>query len=126
MKIKKHPFRLPLTPTLKEIIEASKETSRGEWVFCSLTSSHKPIHTNTLLAALKAQGVTDHMLHGFRSSFRTLAAEHQREHGCSAEAIEAQLHHTIGNSVMRSYMRSDFLDERRRLMEWWETYLKDF
>ncbi|BCD67343.1 hypothetical protein NitYY0918_C0227 [Nitratiruptor sp. YY09-18] len=28
----------------------------------------------------------------------------------SAEVIEAQLHHQIGSSVTRAYMRSDFLE----------------
>jgi len=50
--------------------------------------------------------------------------EHQKEHGCSREAIEAQLHHTIGSKVTQSYLRSDFLEERRKLMRWWEEYLK--
>ena len=51
--------------------------------------------------------------HGFRSSFSTLCYENQRLHGFSYEVIETQLAH----KVVRAYMRSDFLEERKQLSQ---------
>ncbi len=123
MKNKQEPFRLPLTSTLIDILTQMQKFSLGDFVFCSLNNAHKPIHSNALLTALKTQGITEHTPHGFRSSFETIAMERQKEHGYSFEAIEAQLHHNIGTKVTRSYLRTDFLEERYKLLEWWEDYL---
>ena len=80
---------------------------------------------NTLNVAHKRLGIHDHNAHGWRSSFSTICYEHQREHGFGAEVIEAQLAHKFGNNVTRAYMRSDFLEERRKLLKWWEGYLNE-
>jgi len=77
----------------------------------------------TLVRTIKRYGY-NHQAHGFRTSFSTIAYEKQKEHGFSAEVIEAQLAHAIGNTVTRAYMRSDFLKERRKLLEWWEEFLE--
>lgn len=127
MKIKEKDFRLPLTDRILEILEQIKPYSyhlQG-FVFPAITKKSSPVNGNTLRKELKKFGYKGkHTLHGFRSSFQTIAAEHQREHKISIEAIEAQLHHAIGNKVTQAYLRSDFLDERRELLEWWERYLK--
>ena len=122
----KREFRLPLTQRLIEIIEATRELTgdRSEYVFCSPTSPKKMLSDAALGAAHKRLGITDHTAHGWRSSFSTICYERQRDHGFSAEVIEAQLHHAIGNRVVRAYMRSDFLDERRELLEWWGRFLR--
>ena len=41
----------------------------------------------------------------------------------SADAIERQLAHVEGNSVRAAYNYADYLDERRRMMQWWAEYL---
>ena len=45
------------------------------------------------------------------------------EHGWSADAIERQHAHVEGNSVRAAYNYADYLDERRRMMQWWADYL---
>ena len=58
--------------------------------------------------------------HGFRSTFRTWAAE------CTDtpfEVCEAALAHTQGNKVVMAYQRGDFFDKRRKLMEDWASYV---
>ncbi len=125
MKVKHSDYRLPLTPRVMELLEEAKQLTYGisEYVFAGPTFSTRPPSDNSLRNLLH-QIAPEHSLHGFRSSFQTLAMEHQKEHGCSFEAIEAQLHHIIGSKVTQSYLRSDFLEERRKLMRWWEEYLK--
>jgi len=69
------------------------------------------------------QGI--HTPHGWRSSFQTIAAEKYKEHKFPFEVIESQLHHKIGDKVTQAYLRTDFLDERRELLKWWEGFLTD-
>jgi integrase len=52
-------------------------------------------------------------IHGFRASFRTWAAEAT---SFAPDLVEAALAHTIGNTVERSYNRSQLVERRRALM----------
>jgi len=123
MKIKQE-FRLPLTDKMIEILENMKSLTYGnKYVFCGMTTTLKPLSENTLGYALKRMDILNHTPHGFRSSFSTLAYEHQKTHGFSSEVIETQLSHSVGGSVKMAYLRSDFLEERRELLEWWEKFI---
>ncbi|BAF70440.1 tyrosine-type recombinase/integrase [Nitratiruptor sp. SB155-2] len=126
MKTKNQPFRIPLTDAIVKVIQQAKAIASpySEIVFGSPINAHKPISDNTLRKVLKIDlNEPEQDLHGFRSSFETIALEHQKEHGCSFEAIEAQLHHNIGSKVTQSYLRSDFLEDRKELLNWWANYL---
>ena len=81
--------------------------------------SGKPLSDNCLSLRARKDGLGC-TPHGFRSSFRDWAAENS---GASYEAIELSLAHVAGNAVVRSYFRSDLLEERRGLMEAWANYL---
>jgi len=54
--------------------------------------------------------------HGFRSSLRTWLAEAT---DAPHEVAETVLQHVAGTSVQLAYRRTDFLDQRRILMERW-------
>jgi len=54
--------------------------------------------------------------HGFRSSFRTWCAEAT---DAPREIAESALAHVVGGSVERAYRRTDYLEQRRELMEQW-------
>ncbi len=58
--------------------------------------------------------------HGFRSSFRTRCAEAT---DTPREVAETALGHTTGTKVERSYRRTDFLEQRRILMERWSGHV---
>jgi integrase len=58
--------------------------------------------------------------HGFRSTFRTWAAE---QTSTPHEICEAALAHTQGDKVVAAYQRGDLLDKRRRLMDAWAAYV---
>ena len=53
--------------------------------------------------------------HGFRSTFRVWAAENNVQY----EVAEKCLMHTVGNAVYKAYQRSDFLEQRREVMQRW-------
>jgi integrase len=124
MKAAHSDFRLPLTDTLLEILEYFKQLSGNmEYVFIS-SKTNKPISENFLPYQYKKLGYQGiHTPHGWRSSFQTIAAEKYKEHKFPFEVIEAQLHHKIGNKVTQAYLRTDFLEERRKLLKWWEDFL---
>ena len=60
-------------------------------------------------------------VHGFRSSFRTWAAERTNY---PREICEVALAHTVGDETERAYQRGDLLDKRRRLMEQWSAFCR--
>ncbi len=120
----REPFRLPLTDaTINILREVEKYNSGNKYVFSSMLSKGKMLSENTLGYALKRMGIDNHTPHGFRSSFSTICYENHKLHGFSSEVIESQLAHSIGNKVKLSYLRSDFLTERRELLKWWDEWL---
>jgi integrase len=58
-------------------------------------------------------------VHGFRSAFRTWAAERSN---FQREVAEAALAHVVGDQVERSYQRGDLFEKRRKLMDAWASY----
>jgi integrase len=77
---------------------------------------------NTLNAALRAMGYSaDEMTaHGFRATARTIL--HERL-GFSPDVIEAQLAHSVRDSLGRAYNRTEFVDQRRQMLQAWADYL---
>ena len=123
MKATHSEFRLPLTNTLIKILEYFKQFNSKDFVFIS-AQTNKQISENFLAYHYKKLGLKGiHSPHGWRSAFRTIAAECLGEHKCGIEAIEAQLHHKLGNKVVQAYLRTDFLEHRRKLLQWWEDKL---
>jgi integrase len=59
-------------------------------------------------------------IHGFRSSFRTWAAE---QTNFPREVGEQALAHTISDKVERAYKRTTLFDKRRQLMAAWAKYV---
>lgn len=59
--------------------------------------------------------------HGLRSTFRDWAAERT---SYPREVAEMALAHDVGSAVERAYRRSDFIEQRRRLMEDWSEFLR--
>jgi len=68
---------------------------------------------NTMCRALKKMGLNT-TLHGLRS----LITDVLNENEFHTDAIERQLDHVEGNKVRRAYLRSDFMDKRKQMMQW--------
>ena len=71
---------------------------------------------------LRALGVEDAVVHGFRGAFATFAAEKTTS---PFEIRESCLAHKIGTAVSQSYNHSDFLEKRRELLETWAAFVTD-
>jgi integrase len=60
--------------------------------------------------------------HGFRAMARTLLDEKLR---MRIDLIEHQLAHTVRDALGRAYNRTQFLSERREMMQAWADYLDE-
>lgn len=74
---------------------------------------HAIMSENTLRLALHRLGfkVTAHGL-------RSLITDVLNENGFNSDAIERQLDHVEKNKIRRAYLRSNFTDERAKMMQW--------
>ena len=97
-------------------------TERNAYVFRGERHHDRPMSENTVNAALRAMGfAADEMTgHGFRATARTMLVERL---GVDESVIEAQLAHSVKDSLGRAYNRTEFVDQRRTMMQTWADYL---
>ena len=97
-------------------------TGHGRYVFPSPRTSERPMSDNAVLSALRRMGFPkDEMTgHGFRAMARTMLAERL---GVDEAVIEAQLAHTVSGALGRAYNRTQFIEQRRSMMQAWAGYL---
>lgn len=94
-------------------------TGHRELLFPGERSPAKPISENTLCYAMGRMGYAGIATpHGFRA----LASTVLNEEGFDPDVIERQLAHAERNKVRAAYHRAEYLDDRRRLLQW----LSDF
>ena len=112
-------FRVPLSEEAKRIINIAKDRTPNDFIF----ANHKgnTLSDASMSSIMKRAGV-DARPHGFRSTLRTWIAETQ---SVSLEVAEMVLAHRPASKVVRAYERTDFLDQRREIMEKWALYLLD-
>jgi integrase len=106
-------FRQPLTTAARAVLDAMPR--RGDLVFPSERTG-RALSDVALQGLAKKAGVT---CHGFRSSFSTWGADNSHDE----TVIEHCLHHLTGNSVSRSYNRSEYIDRRRAIMDAWAAHV---
>ena len=97
-------------------------TGKGVYVFPGLRPG-RPISDGTVNKALRTLGYdtrTEITGHGFRAMARTVIAE--RLH-LDTQWIERQLSHKTSERLGESYDRTQFLDDRKKMMQTWADYL---
>lgn len=104
---------VPLPPQCLAIFEKLRALGDPEFV-CRMSE-------NTMIFAMYRMGYHSRAtVHGFRSTFSTIA----NESGLwNPDAIERQLAHVPGNVVRSAYNAAQYLPERRKMMEWWNDFL---
>ncbi|MDE2905789.1 MAG: site-specific integrase, partial [Acidobacteriota bacterium] len=113
--------RVPLSDAAVAVLEGMKAHSDGaadSLIFPGVGG--RRLNSDTLIKALRRATGTDADVHGFRSSFRTWAAERS---GATRNVAELALAHVVGGAVERSYARSDLFDQRRVLMDGWAAFV---
>lgn len=97
-------------------------TGRSPYVFRGERHHHRAMSENTVNAALRAMGFPGDEVtgHGFRATARTMLAERL---GLPIEVVEAQLAHSVKDSLGRAYNRTEYLKQRRQMLQTWADYL---
>lgn len=115
------PHLVPLSRQAVTVLSGLQEMNgAGRLVFPSMTSREKPMSENTILYALYRMGYHGRATgHGFRATASTLL----NEMAWRPDVIERQLAHKEGNKVRAAYHRSEYLPERRKMMQAWADYL---
>ena len=109
--------RIPLSVEARAVIAQASRFRRDGFLFPSVRKG--VISDATMSRMMERRGMAERP-HGFRSSFRDWCAEAT---GTPREVAEAALAHIDGSKTERAYRRTDFLDERRRLMERWAGFV---
>ena len=123
MKVKKKIHHVPLSNITFEIFSNHKIKSvDSPYCFPSPKNKSKSIVAESLLQAIRRVGISpdEFTTHGNRHSAATLIGNHLPQH--RRDVVDAQLHHKIPG-VSGIYNQSDFLEERKPLMEDWSNYL---
>lgn len=121
-------FVVPLSRQAVVLIHELKTTGQpGSLLFPGLRSPERPISDNTLLSAYRYMGFAKDELsaHGWRSTFSTIANQQKLNWKIDSDIIEAALSHKSGDKIRDIYNRTDYFDERRRLMQLWADYLDE-
>lgn len=110
-------FRVPLVPEAMEAIEQAKRHARGGYLF---PSTRNGVISDMTMSMLMARADLDARPHGFRSSLRDWIAEAT---DTPHDVAETTLGHIVGGKVERAYRRTDFLEQRRKLLERWAKHV---
>lgn len=110
-------FRVPLAAEAQGVIAEARRHARGGYLFPSV---RKGVISDATMSRLMERRGLEARPHGFRSSLRVWLAEAT---DASHEVAETMLGHVVGSAVVRAYRRTDFLEQRRVLLERWASHL---
>ncbi len=117
------PHKVPLAHQAVDILrELKKMTGEGRFVFAQAANPEKHISTDTVRLAFRACGVSSDSFtpHGSRATAATMLQEILK---FSKAPIERQLSHKVPDVNGTAYDRTQFIDERRVMMQEWADYL---
>ena len=115
-------FLVPLSVQALEVLATMKPLSgHGVLVFPSPRDSKKQLSDVTFNRALDRMGYKGTATaHGFRALFSTSANQSGK---WNPDAIERQLAH-VSASVRATYNRAEYIEERKRMMQWYADFLE--
>ena len=120
----KSPHRVPLSVRAVEILEAQRVTAAHLTLVFPSSRGNAPsdmILTEFLrgVEAVSSEAGRTATAHGFRSSFRDWASES----GYPRDNAERALAHVVKNRTEEAYHRTDLLEQRRGMMQFWARYV---
>ena len=114
----KREHRVPLSAPALALLRALPHEQGNPYVFIGSRSKLSP---GAMMMVLQRMGRADATtIHGFRSSFRTWAAERTN---FPPEVAELSLAHSVSTAVEKAYKRTSLFDHRARLMQQWAEYV---
>jgi integrase len=118
MKARRHHL-VPLSHEAVAILDEARQLSNGDLVFPTVRG--KALSDMTLTKLTRDLGWADRCtVHGIRSSFREWCA---LEAKVPDRIAEAALAHVDKDRVQAAYLRSNFVEERRKLMQSWADFI---
>jgi integrase len=137
------PHLVPLPKQAVTVLrDLHKLTGHATMVFRGERHHHRAMSENTINAALRAMGFSAEEVtgHGFRATARTMLHERagppqtripqcaarrysSERLGFSPDVIEAQLAHSVRDSLGRAYNRTEFVEQRRAMLQAWADFL---
>ena len=116
----RRPHTVPLSPRCLEILDEVSNLRRDDGLLFPGFTPGRPLSDMTFTKLMRSSGV-DAVPHGFRSSFRSWAAEVAK---ARPEVAEAALAHSLRDKTEAAYNRAAYLDDRRQLMAAWADFLR--
>lgn len=110
-------FRVPLSSAAQHLVSQARRHARNGFLFPNTRNG--VISDATMSRLMERRGMKARP-HGFRSSLRDWVAEVV---GAPYEVSETILAHKVGSSVERSYRRTDYLEQRSKIMERWARHV---
>lgn len=116
------PHRIPLTRQALALLQYMKPISgHRPFVFPGRRDPLGHVNEQSANAALKRLGYGGRLVaHGLRS----LGSTTLNEQGFNPDAIEAALSHSDENEIRRAYNRSDYFEQRVKMMQWWSDHIE--
>ena len=111
--------RVPLGQGALQVLEEQRG-KHEVYVFPNARNT-KGLPGNALRRVMQELHASEFVPHGFRSTFRTWAAEHTL---FPREVCEMALAHTLEDKVEAAYNRGDLLEKRRQLMAEWAAFIQ--
>ena len=110
-------FRVPLSTEALKVINGARAFERDGYLFSAVRKG--VISDATMSRHMQRRGMVERP-HGFRSSLRTWIAEAT---DAPYEVAEEVLAHSIDNKVARAYKRTDYIEMRRTIMDYWAEFV---
>jgi integrase len=111
--------RVPLCQGALQVLE-QQQGKHSVYVFPNARQS-AGLPGNALRRVMEQLQASEFVPHGFRSTFRTWAAENTL---FPREVCEMALAHSLENKVEAAYNRGDLLEKRRQLMNEWAAFIQ--
>ena len=117
----KAPHIVPLADWTLELLAEMKElTGHSRYLFPSVKDPDKHMSENTLSYLMGRMGYKGIATpHGFRST------DVLNENGFNSDVIERQLAHVEQNKVRAAYHRTEYIPQRKELMQWYSDFLRE-
>lgn len=114
---------VPLTEQTLGLLEKLQSLKGySDYLFPSHRGRNKHANVQTANMALKRIGFKGELVsHGLRSLASTILNEQRFD----AELIEVCLAHVDKNTVRQAYNRSDYLERRKVIMQWWSEHIEN-
>ncbi|WOH37684.1 integrase domain-containing protein [Thalassotalea fonticola] len=113
---------VPLSHQLLHLLETMKQISgKREHIFPNSVNPRRSANNQSVNMAIKRMGYAGKLVaHGLRS----IASTTLNENEFPFDVIESALAHIDRNEVRSAYNRAQYLDQRRKMMQWWSNHIE--